>query len=139
MIFDSRQVETALYSFFRREQDNALRCTWLCLVQFVLQCLPVSWDNYLKNLRQLETLLARVDNRDQVISRCVENIADRTPFKSWASRLKGLRWERITEFCAEDFWLNRQCFDLYHCFRATCHLSSKFHTWQYISLRLFTI
>lgn len=32
---------------------------------------------------------------------CVHTPADRAHFASWRSRLKGLRWEALTDFCFE--------------------------------------
>ena len=52
----------------------------------------------------MEKLLGRVDMREQFVSLCVPR-TDSTVFKHWASHLRGLRWECIVKFCADEPWM----------------------------------
>lgn len=65
----------------------------------------LSWQSFLNQLRAVEKLLVRVYAREQFMELCVPEI-DHPQLASWKADLKGLRWEAITHFCQEVFWLS---------------------------------
>lgn len=64
------------------------------------------WEQFLGQLRELEKLLAIPFNREQFLAKCVQSTEDRQSFSGFFVRLKGLRWEVIVKFCAEEAWLS---------------------------------
>ena len=58
-----------------------------------------SWPSFLDDLKCLDKLLGRQYNREQFLYKCVTDACDRAALTSWTVRLKGLRWEVITDFC----------------------------------------
>lgn len=61
----------------------------------------LSWELHLKQLRDIEKLLARVYTREQLVATCIDRPEDAEPFRTWSAKISGLRWEVITKFCSE--------------------------------------
>ena len=60
------------------------------------------WGSFLQQLRDIEKMLGRPYMREQFISKCVrKDSADEVVFRSWSTRLQGLRWEVVVKFCEE--------------------------------------
>ena len=83
---------------FKHIADNALGA--------ILQAIPM-WGALLPRLQSLDCLLNLVTWREPFIHCCMASCSDleKGMIKKWSGpKLGGLRWEVVSNFCAEDAW-----------------------------------
>lgn len=85
---------------------RSVRFKFMAVAQFDHQILR--WKGLLNSLRCLERLLSRKQTRERFIATCIGPqhcaLGEDLPFRHFAVKLGGLRWQVVTKFCLAAIW-----------------------------------